>query len=104
MNNPRTANFRAMLARNPRNALANFGIGWEALKDGDYETAVRHIQVYLDQVDDEGNAWGRLAEALEKLGRIDEAKEALRRGIAAATRHNHPSMVEEFEGRLDKLR
>ena len=35
-------------------------------------------------------------------GGDDEAQEAYRMGIAAATRHNHPTMVGEFEDILDE--
>ena len=34
------------------------------------------LRAYLDLAEDEGNAWGRLAEALTALGRVDEAADA----------------------------
>ncbi len=39
------------------------------------------LRAYLDLADDEGNAWGRLAEALRRLGRVDEAADAYLTGI-----------------------
>ncbi len=78
MTNPRLDTFRAMVAKNPRNALARFGLANEALKDGLYEEAVEQLREYLRMHDDEGNAYGRLAEALERLGHRDEALAALR--------------------------
>mgnify|MGYP001319707863 CR=1 FL=1 len=45
---------------------------------------------------DEGNAWGRLAAALNEMGEDEQAKEAYRRGIEAANRHGHPTMAEEL--------
>jgi hypothetical protein len=38
-----------------------------------------------------------------RLGREDEAKEALRRGIAASLRFGHPTMAGEFEARIEEL-
>jgi hypothetical protein len=35
------------------------------------------------------------------MGRDDEAREAYRKGIEAASRHGHPTMAEEFEDVLD---
>ena len=94
---------RAMVAKNPSNALARFGLATEALKAQLYEEAAEHLRVYLDRHDDEGNAYGRLADALVKLGRVEDARDALRRGIDASRRFGHPGMVNEFEARLDEL-
>lgn len=99
----RLATFRAMVARNPDNALARFGLANEAMKAGLHEEALEHLQVYLARYDDEGNGWGRLAETLLALGRTSEAREALRKGIAASHRFGHVGMANELEGRLDEL-
>ncbi len=103
MTNPRLDSFRQMVARNPANALARFGLANEAMKAGLHEEAREHLVHYLAVHDDEGNAYGRLADALVQLGRPAEAREALQRGIAASRRHGHPSMAAEFEARLEEL-
>jgi predicted Zn-dependent protease len=103
MTTSRLDTLRAMVQKNPTNALARFGLANEALKAQLYEEAIEHLRVYLDRHDDEGNGYGRLAEALVKLGRHEEAREALRRGIDASHRFGHPGMVNEFEARLDEL-
>jgi predicted Zn-dependent protease len=103
MTNPRLETMRAMVAKNPSNALARFGLANEALKAQLYEEAAENLRVYLSSHDDEGNGYGRLAEALMKLGRVEEARAALRDGIAASDRFGHPGMVNEFEARLEEL-
>jgi predicted Zn-dependent protease len=103
MTNPRLETMRAMVAKNPTNALARFGLANEALKAQLYEEAAENLRVYLSSHDDEGNGYGRLAEALIKLGRVEEARAALRDGIAASDRFGHPGMVNEFEARLEEL-
>ena len=95
--------FRRMVARTPDNALARFGLANEALKAGLFEEAREHLEVYLARYDDEGNGWGRLAECLEKTGREEEAKAALRKGIDASYRFGHPGMAAELEERLEAL-
>jgi E3 SUMO-protein ligase RanBP2 len=99
----RLESFRAMVAANPENALARFGLATEALKSGEHAEAVEHLQAYLVRHDDEGNAYGRLAEALVALGRLDEARAALRSGVETAERHGHPGMAAEFESRLEEM-
>ncbi|MBV9881195.1 MAG: tetratricopeptide repeat protein [Gemmatirosa sp.] len=95
--------FRAMVAKNPDNHLAHFGLANEAIKAGLHEEAVTSLRAYLAHHDDEGNGWGRLAESLAVLGRVGEARDALRRGIEASHRFGHPSMASEFEQRLEEL-
>jgi predicted Zn-dependent protease len=103
MNSPKLDTFRQMVAKQPDNALARFGLANEALKAGLFEEARENLEAYLARYDDEGNAFGRLAEALAKLGRPDDARDALRRGIAASNRFGHPSMAAEFEARIEEL-
>ena len=95
--------FRAMVAKSPDNALARFGLANELLKAQQWQEAVAELEVYLARYDDEGNGWGRLAEARAALGDVPGAKEALQRGIAASHRFGHPGMANELEARLEEL-
>ena len=99
----RLETMRAMVAKNPTNPLARFGLANEALKAHLYEEAAENLRLYLSAHADEGNGYGRLAEALMHLGRMDEARAALREGIEASQRYGHPSMANEFEARLEEL-
>lgn len=90
-----------LLDSRPDDPRLLFGLALEYLKEGRAEDGVEALRAYLERVDDEGNAWGRLGEALRKLGRAEEAQRAYRRGVAAARRHGHPSMAEEFEAVLE---
>ena len=103
MVNPKLETFRAMVRKNPDNALARFGLANEALKAGEWEEAREQLEMYLASHDDEGNGYGRLAEALVHLDRGEEAKDVLRRGIEAALRFGHPTMAGEFEARIEEL-
>lgn len=95
--------FRAMVAKNPDNPLARFGLANEAMKEGLHEEAVAQLREYHARYDDEGNGWSRLAESLVALDRIDEAREALDRGIAAARRYGHGGLATELELRKEEL-
>jgi Flp pilus assembly protein TadD len=85
-----------MVDRRPDDARLRFGLAVEHLNAGELEEGVRELRRYLEMTDDEGNAWGRLAEALRELGRDDEARQAYETGVEAAERHGHPTMADEF--------
>lgn len=103
MTNPRLESFRAMVAGNPDNPLARFGLANEALKAELWGEAVDNLQAYLASYDDEGNGYGRLAQGLERVGRTEEARQALRDGIAAAHRFGHPGLANELSARLEEM-
>lgn len=90
---------RAMAAKQPTNALIRFGLANELLKENLLEEAVTELAAYLASYDDEGNGWLRYADALAALGRREEAKAASLKGIDAAQRYGHGTLVMEFEER-----
>jgi predicted Zn-dependent protease len=85
-----------MLASDPRNTSVLFGLAKEYEKAGRDEELIETLNSYLENVDDEGNAFGMLAGAYERLGKRDQAREAYERGIETAQRHGHPGMAEEY--------
>ena len=95
--------FRAMVSKNPANPLARFGLANEAYKERLFEEARETYEAYLAASDDEGNAYGKLAEVLHALGRTEDARSAYRRGIEAARRFGHAGMVNDLEARLEEL-
>jgi predicted Zn-dependent protease len=95
--------FRKMLVSDAGNTAVRFGLANELLKLERYDEAVTELETYLRQADDQGNAYGKLAQALERLGRTDEARAAYEQGIVAANRHGHPGMAQEFQLALDEL-
>ncbi len=90
-----------MLERRPDDTRLRFGLALEFLKQGRLADAVVQLEAYLAATDDEGNAWGRLGDALRQLGRDTEARVAYERGIRAARAHGHPTMAEDFEQLLE---
>jgi tetratricopeptide (TPR) repeat protein len=103
MPNTRLEAFRAMVAKNPANALARFGLANEASKENLLDEALEHYQAYLASYDDEGNGYQRLADVLQRLGRTAEARDAVNTGIAAARRFGHVGMANELEAKLEEL-
>jgi len=73
-----------------------FGLAKEYVKAGLNEELINTLNRYLEVADDEGNAFGMLATAYERLGQREQAKQAYERGIETAQRHGHPGMAEEY--------
>jgi Flp pilus assembly protein TadD len=101
MTTDRIAALQKMAQRSPDDPRAHFGLALEYEKAARWDEAATALQRYLALTEDEGNAWGRLGNALRHLGRDGEARAAYTRGIETAGRHGHPSMAAEFEEILD---
>lgn len=95
--------FRALLARQPDHAHARFGLATELAKTGAHDEAAEHFARYLEAFDDEGNGWLRYAESLHALGRDEDARAAITRGISAAGRFGHAGLVGDLEAMRDTL-
>ena len=52
---------------------------------------------------DKGAACGAYAEALHRLGRLDEARAAIAAGIENARAHRHLGLVAQLEAQRDDL-
>jgi Flp pilus assembly protein TadD len=102
MQKSRVETLRKLIEQKPTDPRLRFGIALEYEKLGQWENAATELRHYLDLADDEGNAWGRLGNALRQLGRDEEAQEAYRQGIENAYRHGHPGMAAEFEMTLEE--
>ena len=94
---------RRMVENRPDDPRARFGLAVELLSAGSTEEGVEALTAYLEMGSDEGNAWGRLASALVDLGRGDEARAALERGVEVSLQHGHPTMAEEYRARLEEF-
>lgn len=99
----RIAAFRDMLEKQPDNALVRFGLANELLKALRFEEAAEELGLYLQKHEDEGNGWLRYAEALRVSGRDNDAREAITKGIAAAHKHQHATLVNELTSLREEI-
>lgn len=99
----RLAFFARLVAEDPGVARAQFAYANELLHAERWEEAVTHLRAYLDLAEDEGNAWGRLGDALTRLGRRDEAADAYLAGIDQSLKHGHTGMAADFEAAVQEL-
>jgi tetratricopeptide (TPR) repeat protein len=103
MSPDRVASLLSLLEKNPGDHRLRLGLAMEYEKLGRWQDVARELELYLLHTDDQGNAWGRLGNALLQLGRDQQARDAYQRGIEAARRHGHPTMASEFEETLGEL-
>ena len=85
-----------MLEADPANSSVMFGLAKEYEKAGLNDALIETLTRYLATSNDEGNAYGMLASAYEKIGDRVKAREVYQQGIEAALAHGHPSMAEEY--------
>lgn len=95
--------FESLVNHNPNNAMARYMLANECFKAGMYEKVVEQINAYLRLQEDQGAAYRMLAHSLEKLRRLDEARQAYENGIQQALKHGHPGMADEFRQALEEL-
>ena len=93
--------FRQMLKADPSNAPVMFGLAKEYEKLADHANVIKVLEDYLMSSDDEGNAYGVLANAYLRSGDRDKAIAAYQKGVDVAMAHGHPSMANEYRMTLD---
>lgn len=100
----RIEKMKELVARSPEDARARYFLAHELLKMQDWSGAAEHYKVYLDlSPEDEGAGHKSYGQALEQLGRVDDAAEAYRRGIAAARAHHHEGLAGEIAFLLEQI-
>lgn len=99
----RLETFRALAADQPDEPRARYGYANELYRAERWEEAVAELRAYLGLAEDEGNAWGRLGDALARLGLVDEAADAYLTGIDQATKHGHSGMAADFADAMEAL-
>jgi len=90
--------FERMLADNPDNPTGLLALANEYNKAERYEVEATVLERYVAAVggNDEGNAYLRLGDALQRIGREDEARAVYEAGIDQAKKFGHTGMAEDL--------
>jgi len=94
---------KELIAQDPNNQLARYGLGMEYSSQGDVDAAVTEFRNLWEINPDYSNAYFMAAQALAKAERTDEAKQILMQGITAAARTGNSHAQSEMQGMLDEL-
>ena len=87
----RISTLNEILAQDPNNAFARYGLAMEYANSGKAELALEQFGKLL------------AAQTLAKSNRTDEARSMLQNGIAAAQRKGDSHAAGEMQGMLDEL-
>ena len=93
--------FEEMLSADPFNTMVMFGLAKEYEKLGRHSDVIRILLDYLSRSDDEGNAYGTLANAYLLNGEREKAIETYKKGIDVSMAHGHPSMANEYHSIIE---
>lgn len=91
---------KTLLEQDPSSLLARYGLAMEYVNAGQFENAVAEFEKVLASNPGYSAAYFHGGQTLEKLGRLDDAREFYRRGIAAT---RDPHARSELQAALDIL-
>jgi Flp pilus assembly protein TadD len=92
-----------MLVQDPDDAELHYMLAMEHAGRGDDEGAVRCFRKLFEVAPDLPTAYHQAGRALHRLGRIDEARDVLQKGIAAARNKNDDHAAGEMTELLSHL-
>ena len=94
---------RAMLAQDPTNQLARYALATELRNAGRGEEAIAEFNALLGVNPNYAAAYYHAGKTLEGMGRIDEAREVMEKGIEVTTRTGDTHTRGELQAAIDML-
>jgi tetratricopeptide (TPR) repeat protein len=92
-----------MVAQDPNNSFARYGLAMEYANSGALEKAVAEFENLVRNDADYSAAYFHGGQALEKLGRLEDARRMYEKGIEATTRKGDSHTRAEIEAALNLL-
>jgi predicted Zn-dependent protease len=97
------AALREILALDPKNSFARYGVAMELASRGETDTALTEYSTLLANDPDYTAGYFMSAQTLSAVGRAAEAIERLKAGIASAARSGNSHAMSEMQAMLDEL-
>lgn len=94
---------KQMVNQDPNNTFARYGLAMEYANSGQPEQAIGEFRALIQADDGYSAAYYHGGQALEKLGRLEEARELYEKGIEASTRKGDMHTRSEIEAALSLL-
>jgi tetratricopeptide (TPR) repeat protein len=94
---------KSMVEQNPTDTFARYGLAMEYRNTGLLEAALAEFRALMAVNPDYAPAYFHGGQTLERLGRIDEAREIYLQGVEVTTRSGDQHAKGEMQGALDML-
>jgi Tfp pilus assembly protein PilF len=92
-----------MVSQDPNNTFARYGLAMEYTNSQQFEDAVREFHALIERDENYSAAYYHGGQALEALGRVEEARSMYQTGIEASTRKGDLHTRSEIEAALSLL-
>jgi predicted Zn-dependent protease len=99
----RVAMLTEILAQNPKDAFARYGLAMEYSNQGNVESALEEFGKLLGAHPDYTAGYFMAAQTLARTNRVEEAKKMLGEGIVSARRTGNTHAQSEMEAMLAEL-
>ena len=99
----RLESLRSLIEQDPANSRFRYMLAMELTNAGDGEGAIQAFRDLLVADPNYSAAYFHCAQALEKLGRVNEARATYREGIEATSRNGDQHTRSELQAALDML-
>jgi len=94
---------QSMVTQNPKDSFSRYGLAMEYANTGSLDKAVEEYDSLLEFNPDYAAAYYHGGQALEKLGRLDDARRMYQRGLEATRRIGDGHTHSEIQAALDIL-
>ena len=92
-----------MLAAKPDDSFLRYGLAMEYRNAGDMRSAAREFEALIAADPGYAAAYFQAGQILERLGKIDEARDTYQRGIELTTRQGADHARAELQSAFDRL-
>jgi tetratricopeptide (TPR) repeat protein len=92
-----------MVEQKPTDSFARYGLAMEYRNTGDLEAAMGEFRALMEINPDYSPAYFHGGQTLERMGRIEEAREVYRKGVEVTIRIKNEHARSEMQGALDLL-
>lgn len=103
MPNPRIEPLKKVLAIDPNDEVAWFGLGKAYMDDGNWDAAVESLESCIRVKPAYSAAYLALAQSLQKLARLDRCREICRQGIDVSTKNGDAMVTKNLEALVQMI-
>ena len=94
---------KTLLADDPKNTFARYGLAMEYMRAGQLDTAMSEFRALINVDPDYCAAYFHGGQTLEKMGDVDEARKMYEEGISATVRKGDGHTRSELQAAIDLL-